>query len=90
MSIYKKPSKWKAGHFPAERILSIALHQKEFDVHLYQYRDDNKRKRAKGLAKEGLLKSAGVVGKYRTYVITDAGKARLKELQGKGVAQCTN
>ena len=81
MSIYKKPSKWKAGYFPAERILAIALHQKEFSIHVYQYRDDNKRKRAKELAKEGYLKSMGVVDKYRTYVITEAGKARLKEMR---------
>lgn len=90
MSIYRKPSKWKAGHFPAERILSIALHQKEFSIHLYQYRDDNKRKKAKRMAKEGLLKHMGVVDKYRYYTITDAGKARLKELQEKGANQCTN
>lgn len=81
--IHRKPSKWQAGQFPVERILAIALHQKEFSIHLYQYRDDNKRKKAKRLAKEGLLKHMGVSGTFRYYTITDAGKERLKELQAK-------
>lgn len=80
--IHKKPSKWKAGCFPAERILTIALHQKEFSVHQYQYRDDKKRKLAGRLEKEGFLKRIGKSYGYIDYAITEAGKSRLKEIQG--------
>ncbi len=80
MSIYRKPSKWAAGHFPTERILAIA-NSGGFTVHRYAYRDENKNKRAKKLAKEGLLKHLGVNGSYRDYAITELGKEKLKELR---------
>lgn len=79
MSTYKKPSKWKAGHFPTERILAIA-NSGGFTVHRYAYRDENKNRKAKKLAKEGLLKYLGVNGSYRDYAITELGKQKLKEL----------
>ena len=80
MSLYIKPSKWKVGHFPTERILAIAA-SGGFSVHRYRYRDDSKNKRAKKLVKEGLLKYLGTDGDFREYVITELGKSKLKDIR---------
>ena len=79
MSIYRKPSKWAAGHFPTERILAIA-NSGGFSTHRYSPQDTNKNKRARKLAKEGLLTHLGINGSYRDYAITELGKEKLKEL----------
>lgn len=81
MSIYKKPSKWKAGHFPTERILAIANSGGGFSTHRYSPQDANKNKRAKKMVTEGLLERSVINGSYREYAITELGKERLKELR---------
>ena len=80
MSIYKKPSKWKAGYFPTERVLAIAA-TGSFTVHRYSYGDEGKNIKAKKLVKEGYLKYEGIEGSFRNYSITPLGKVKLKELQ---------
>lgn len=80
MSVYKKPSKWKAGYFPTERVLAIAI-TGSFTVHRYSYSDKGKNNKAKKLVKEGYLKHEGIEGKSRYYSITPLGKDKLKELQ---------
>lgn len=82
MSIYKKPSKWKTGHFPNERILAIA-NSGGFSTHRYSPQDTNKNKRARKLAKAGYLKHLGINGSYRDYEITELGKEELKRLRNQ-------
>lgn len=82
MSIYKKPSKWKTGHFPNERILAIA-NSGGFSTHRYSPQDTNKNKRARKLAKEGFLNHLGINGSYRDYEITELGKEELKRLRNQ-------
>lgn len=82
MSIYKKPSKWKPGHFPDERILAIA-NRGVFITERYSPRDINRNKRATKLAKEGFLKYLGINGAYRHYEITELGKEELKRLRNQ-------
>ena len=79
MSIHKKPSKWKPGHFPNERILAIA-NSGGFSTHRYSPQDTIKNKKARKLAKEGFLKHLGINGSYRDYEITELGKEELKRL----------
>ena len=83
MSIYRKPSKWKNGEFPKERILSIALHQQSFIVDIYNPRDRNRANKAKRMTLEGYLKYEGIEGRYRTYTITPQGKEFLLQLRSK-------
>ena len=80
MSIYRKPSKWEADNFLTERILAIA-NSGGFSTHRYSPQDINKNKRARKLAKEGLLTHLGINGSYRDYAITELGKKKLKELR---------
>lgn len=83
MSIYRKPSKWKDGEFPQERILSIALHQQSFIVDRYDPRERNRANKAKRMALEGYLKYEGIEGRYRKYTITPQGKDLLLHLRSK-------
>ena len=80
MSIYRKPSKWAAGHFPTERILAIA-NNGGFSTHRYSPQDANKNKRAKKMVADGLLERSVINGSYRDYAITELGKEKLKELR---------
>lgn len=80
MNINKKPSKWKAGYFPTERVLAIAA-TGSFKVHRYSYGDEGKNIKAKKLVKKGYLKYAGIEGSFRYYSLTTLGKVKLKELQ---------
>ena len=81
MSIHKKPSKWKTGHFTDERILSIAACKGRFLANRHDRKDNAKNKRAYKLHQKGYLTFGQYDSAHREYCITELGKEELKRLR---------
>ena len=82
MSIHKKPSKWKPGHFPNERILAIA-NSGGFLANRHDRKDTAKNKRAYKLHQKGYLTFGQYDSAHREYYITELGKEELKRLRNQ-------